>query len=132
MKRSKPLPRATAPLKRSAPPQRKARVKQRRATKRRRPEGHHDPLYMDAVRKLPCLYYCGSCEGSIEAHHMGVRGLGQKCPDDETVPFCSHHHRSWHDCSGVFAGWPRERRRAYSASSIAWTQKVLGYMREAP
>ncbi len=29
-----------------------------------------------------------------EAAHVGSRGLGQKCNDDETLPLCAWHHRT--------------------------------------
>jgi hypothetical protein len=28
----------------------------------------------------------------IEAAHVGERGLGQKCPDRQTLPLCIEHH----------------------------------------
>lgn len=28
-----------------------------------------------------------------EAAHVGLRGLGQKCSDRETIPLCGYHHR---------------------------------------
>lgn len=30
----------------------------------------------------------------VEAAHVGERGLGQKSPDREAIPLCSHHHRT--------------------------------------
>jgi hypothetical protein len=90
---------------------------------------------MARVRKLPCcvlvLRYSASgivfdaCSGSTEAHHMGERGLGQKCSDLETVPFCSEHHRQWHDARGVFAGWSKETRRTFARATILKTQITL-------
>lgn len=129
MKPRKSLPRSTTPLKRSAPPKRKTRVKQRRATKRRSSRVH-SVEYMAAVRELGCVVgrldlRDTSCSGDIEAHHMGARGLGQKSSDLETIGFCAHHHRSWHDCNGVFAGRSKEWRREFASKSIAATQAAL-------
>lgn len=101
----------------------------------------HDRAYMARVRELPCCALkvavtigadiplgdlSAFCNGGREAHHMGGRGLGQKCSDLETVPFCAEHHRQWHDCAGLFAGWPKSRRGAYAQASIAQTRAALG------
>jgi len=29
----------------------------------------------------------------VEVAHVGLRGLGQKCSDRETIPLCAWHHR---------------------------------------
>lgn len=33
------------------------------------------------------------CGGTVEAAHVGERGLGQKCSDAQAIPLCSQHHR---------------------------------------
>jgi hypothetical protein len=91
---------------------------------------------MERVRGLPCVaaelcvwwaVFGGSsaCDGRIHAHHMGARGLGQKCSDLETVPFCEQHHRDWHDCTGPFAGKSKEWRGEFARAAIEYTQATL-------
>lgn len=64
----------------------------------------HDPRrdsdYLRWVRMLPCVV-CFVWKlphlrhfGSIEAAHVGERGLGQKCPDNQVLPLCCWHHRT--------------------------------------
>lgn len=56
-----------------------------------------DPDYLDWIRSLPCLI-CAKLNrpqfGRTEAAHVGMRGLGQKCSDRETIPLCACHHRT--------------------------------------
>lgn len=78
-----------------------------------------DLAYMGWVKTRPCsagsweipLLWRGprpdACRGAIEAHHAGVRGVGQKAPDATCIGLCSHHHRELTDRAGCFAGWPR-------------------------
>ena len=58
-----------------------------------------DEPYKAWIRTLDCIvcqvwklriqgYY-----GFLEAAHVGERGLGQKCPDRQTLPICVWHHR---------------------------------------
>lgn len=50
---------------------------------------------------MPCVV-CNRCKvriswisySRVEAAHVGFRGLGQKCPDRQTVPLCAFHHRA--------------------------------------
>lgn len=49
-----------------------------------------DEAYLRFIRKLPCLV-CGRLK-YVEAAHVGMRGLGQKCSDRECLPLCSWHH----------------------------------------
>ena len=51
-----------------------------------------DPEYLRWLRTLPCaVRECSHCRGLmrtwdvIEAAHVGLRGLSQKCPDREAV-----------------------------------------------
>lgn len=54
-----------------------------------------NPRYLDFIRQWPCaLAATGDCVGHIEAAHVGDRGLGQKCRDEETIPLCAGHHRT--------------------------------------
>ena len=65
-----------------------------------RKDPRRDCIYLRFIRTLPCVvcatwalkipgYY-----GWVEAAHVGERGLGQKCPDQETLPLCVWHHRA--------------------------------------
>lgn len=50
-----------------------------------------DRAYMAWIRKQRCI--CCGIRYRVEAAHVGDRALGQKCPDRETLPLCSLHHR---------------------------------------
>lgn len=64
-----------------------------------------DPAYLEWIRTLPCVV-CQRREhgtgrflpvlqlGPTESAHIVDRGLGQKCPDRETIPLCVAHHRT--------------------------------------
>jgi hypothetical protein len=54
-----------------------------------------DTEYLTFIASLPCLL-CrkGEQKSRTEVAHVGDRGLGQKCPDRETVPLCGEHHRT--------------------------------------
>jgi len=126
-----------APLRRGKPLERRTRLRACRPTQRR--SGRvRDAEYMDRVRGLPCLCrdflwefghddVIRGCSGAdtMHAHHMGVRGLGQKCSDLATVPFCERHHRDWHECTGPFAGKSKEWRAEFSRAAIEATKAVL-------
>jgi hypothetical protein len=66
----------------------KRRAKHRRGRK-------HDPVYLTFIRAQPCVV-CESMgmtqTSRTEAAHVGVRGLGQKCSDHDTLPLCELHH----------------------------------------
>jgi len=55
--------------------------------------------YKAWIRTLPCIV-CRQWQltqaryGLVECAHVGMRGLGQKCHDRETIPLCVHHHRT--------------------------------------
>jgi hypothetical protein len=53
-----------------------------------------DPAYLAFIRSLPCSV-CPR-DRTIEAAHVGHRGLSQKSSDRETVPLCSLHHKEQH------------------------------------
>jgi len=65
-----------------------------------------DPAYLDWIRMLPCMICWPRMMFQValdclpsglprsEAAHVGVRGLGQKCSDRESVPLCEVHHRT--------------------------------------
>jgi hypothetical protein len=129
-------------VKRSTPLKRTGRVKAKRSTPRRSSR-EHDQKYMARVRELYCLctdfiFRSGmyddchrgcSARDTMHAHHMGARGLGQKCTDYETVPFCERHHRDWHDCTGPFEGKSKEWRREFAQAAIEDTQSKLGRLK---
>jgi len=65
-----------------------------------RPDPRRDSEYLRWIRTLPCIL-CStwrlptlSNRGPVEAAHVGERGLGQKCPDNQTLPLCCWHHRT--------------------------------------
>ena len=54
-----------------------------------------DPKYLAFLHTLPCCV----CESygveqwtPTEAAHSGEHGLSQKCPDNEALAICKHHH----------------------------------------
>jgi hypothetical protein len=60
--------------------------------KRRR---HHPSsavlLFWAWMRKQPCVV-CGITGAWVQAAHVGLRGLSQKCNDWEVLPLCFEHH----------------------------------------
>ncbi len=105
---------------------------QRRTPLRARGKSSHarrtrDHEFMSFVHTIPCharlLAQGFECEGPIEADHVG--GRYYKPVDRNCVPMCQKHHRQRHSYNGVFAGWPRERRREWEASAIAETQRLF-------
>jgi len=61
-----------------------------------------NPKYLDFIRQWPCvLATTGDCVGPVEAAHVGDRGLGQKCRDEEAIPLCGYHHRTGPDSQHV-------------------------------
>ena len=66
-------------------------IKRTDRSKRRKKLGLHDPAYMAWVATQACIV-CG--RKPVEVAHVGLRGLGQKCSDRETLPICTLHHRS--------------------------------------
>src|SRR6267142_2138 len=60
-----------------------------------------DADYKAFIAAQPCMVCIkGRTERGIpqasrtEVAHVGTRGLSIKCSDRETVPLCSHHHRT--------------------------------------
>lgn len=87
-----------------------------------------DQAYLDRVRELPCAArdLLDFCEGAVEAHHAGSRGVGQKAHDNTAVPFCRRHHRAWHDLGKPFRAMPRDYRPIWMAEVIETTRKAIG------
>lgn len=72
------------------------------------------------VKTLPCLMagVWGKCEGAVEADHAGMRGMGRKCPDTETIPLCHAHHHG-----GRFPRMvPKPLRREWLDAAVAYVQ----------
>lgn len=86
--------------------------------------GGEDPNRLRWVKTLRCLARgtADTCDQVVEAHHAGRRGLGRKAHDNTAVPLCVLHHRQFHDGSGAFAGWNKDKRRQWSEAAIAATQ----------
>ncbi len=83
-----------------------------------------NPAYLRFVRTLPCrLHLNDPCDGPIEAHHAGERGLGQRAGDDTAIPLCLKHHRCWHDASGPFKTWKKHQRRGWIDQQIRWVRR---------
>jgi len=61
-----------------------------------------NPEYLDFIRQWPCvLHAAGDCVGATEAAHVGDRGIGQICRDEEAIPLCAAHHRIGPDSQHV-------------------------------
>jgi hypothetical protein len=81
--------------------------------------------YMRWVKAQRCVMHLrDGCDGVVEAHHAGDRGFGQKAHDHTCVPLCTKHHREWHDCLGIFRGWPKDKRREFAKLHIAGTRAL--------
>lgn len=65
-----------------------------------------DPAYLEWIRQQPCVVcrlarvagraaalLLSLFQRTVEAAHVGQRGISQKCPDREALPLCRHHHR---------------------------------------
>lgn len=87
-----------------------------------------EPEFLRWVKAQPCAARSArqgeECDGAIEAHHAGPHGAGQKCPDRESIPLCTRHHREWHDARGLFAGMDKAARRVFAATAIELTQQA--------
>ena len=92
----------------------------RKKPPRRLSRAGSDPAYLAWVRSRPCFFLCPP---PSHPHHAGRRpGVGMKAPDDTAIPLCDHHHRSWHDATGVFRGLTKLERFAWSQRAVAETQ----------
>lgn len=105
-------------LRRGKPLRRKTRFRQRRPTPRRSSRVR-DRVYLLWVRSRPCIS-CGTHH--TEAHHAGIRGLGQKSDDTSAIPLCRSCHRCWHDASGPFRNMDHDARRRFAAGAIEVTR----------
>lgn len=111
-------------MKRS-PIKRTAMRRKSRSTKYSRRE--RDFEYMGWVKQQPCSMiimpplapHITACSGGIEAHHAGVRGLGQKASDDTCIALCSRHHGELTDRRGTFAGWERGVVKSWELAAVS-------------
>jgi hypothetical protein len=55
---------------------------------------YRSPAHLAFIRSLPCCV--SGRRHSIEAAHVGSRGMGQKCSDFETIPLNALYHREQH------------------------------------
>lgn len=89
-----------------------------------------DTAYMLWVKTLPCLMagVWGTCQGTVEADHAGLRGMGRKAPDNTTIPLCHYHHHS-----GRFPrGWDKPLRRAWLDAAVGYVQALARLMVGTP
>lgn len=119
-----------SPLKRGKPMRRKPK-----STKYSRRE--RDFGYMGWIKRQSCalttdavtspLWLGGrpdACDGAIEAHHAGKRGMGQKSDDDTCLPLCSHHHHLRTNHLEVFSNW-------YPGTLRSWEDFLIDRYRSA-
>ena len=93
-----------------------------------------DRDYVRWVRGRLCAAGGGptDCEGPIEAHHAGDRGLSQRAHDRTAIPLCTYHHRCWHDHFGWCRGWSRDQRREWVARWIALLTLAFEHQETTP
>lgn len=116
---------------RQTPLKRRTRLRAKRwGIRPRRPrrldKPQSDPARLDWVRMQQCAVAprtgFARCNGLTEACHEGRKpGMAMKCPDAETMPMCTLHHRQWTDHTGLFKGWTKEQRRTWADERIAET-----------
>ncbi len=118
-----------------APPKRTGNRSSRSSKYARRTR---DLVYMTWVRTLPCFMTTPagrvrpaeagpvtSCWGPVEADHQGDRpGLGQKAPDDTTVPMCQRHHDERGNLHGSFKGWQAPQMKTFRHLAVSATQAL--------
>lgn len=51
-----------------------------------------DKAYIAWLHTQRCVVGGHGCGGPIQAHHAGVRGLGQRAPDRTAISLCFNHH----------------------------------------
>jgi hypothetical protein len=104
----------------------------RRSWLKRKPRRYVVPddilAYWDWIRAQPCAV-CGGRRG-IEAAHVGLRGLGQKCDGWEVLPLCKTHHArglpaSHHTLGKKF--WSFHNLDRYPAIRKYWRLYDLAY-----
>ena len=63
--------------------------------------------HLKFVASHPCCIkqFSNDCQGGVQAHHLlkpydGLRGMGLKAGDNNSVPLCQYHHARLHDGFG--------------------------------
>tara|TARA_Y100001972_G_scaffold16174_2_gene17455 strand:+ start:2070 stop:2402 length:333 start_codon:yes stop_codon:yes gene_type:complete len=64
--------------------------------------------FLEFVSKHECCLSAHSsypCHANVQAHHLlkpydGVRGMGMRASDNNSVPLCYYHHALLHDSHG--------------------------------
>lgn len=81
--------------------------------------------YVAWIHDLPCSArnLGDNCDGPIEAHHAGSRGMSQRAHDNTCIALCRRHHRAWHDFGAPFDK-PKAERKDMVADMIAKTQEL--------
>lgn len=123
------FPKPTRPEKERHPLRRSTRLRAKRwGIKWRRPRrldrAGSDLARLGWIHEQPCLLLSFDpdhrCSGRMEAAHEGRKpGVSMKCPDSETVPFCTGAHKQWQQHKGWFRGWPKATRREWMNERIA-------------
>jgi hypothetical protein len=115
------------PLRPGRPPMRKTPLRQR-SPKRRAIISPDDFDRLEWLHTLPCAApgAPAGCLGPMTVHHdTHQRGLGQKAPHDRGIPMCWRHGvHDFHGGLGPFAGWNREKRRAWQEKQVARHQAL--------
>jgi len=99
---------------------------------------------MRKVRKLPCIVLLAwrenmvemlimgeklaSCEGRMQADHMGERALSRKAADVTCVGICKKHHGERTDYRGAFKGFTKVEMRRFCDWAIERTRRELEEM----
>lgn len=122
LKRS-PLKRKTY-LKRKTPLRSVGKTSYRRRTR--------DFDFMHYVLWKPCelkdLEGAGTCEGRVQADHVGWRPYGQKAPDDTCIALCEKHHRQRTNYFGYFRNWTGHEMRTWCDRLIHLTQNLYQHL----
>jgi hypothetical protein len=83
----------------------------------------NDPQYLKWIRSLVCVIVSRKCRGFVEAHHAGIRGLGQRAEDNTAIPLCVRHHRLGEDSVH------RLGKRFWQRHNLDRDDLILGYQK---
>jgi hypothetical protein len=88
-----------------------------------------DKPYLQWLHSQPCAMQ--PCGAAVQAHHStnapaehhgksfgGRRGKSQRPDDAHAFALCLRHHAQFHDASGPFRDWTREKRRAWQDEQV--------------
>jgi hypothetical protein len=89
-----------------------------------------DKPFIQWLHSQPCAMQ--PCGAAVQAHHStnapaerhgkslgGRRGKSQRPDDAHAFALCLRHHAQFHDASGPFRDWTREKRRAWQDEQVA-------------